>query len=62
MKMSELNSSLVAMIDKNNLVRVDWVEIEKNVEKYLKGEKDTINSWSFVLWNVKHNHARNLND
>jgi hypothetical protein len=62
MKMSELNSSLVAMIDKNNLVRVDWVEIEKNVEKYLKGEKDTINSWSFVLWNVKHNQARNLND
>ena len=60
--MSELNSSLVAMIDKNNLVRVDWVEIEKNVEKYLKGEKDTINSWSFVLWNVKHNQARNLND
>ena len=62
MKMSELNSSLVAMIDKNNLVRVDCVEIEKNVEKYLKGEKDTINSWSFVLWNVKHNQARNLND
>ena len=62
MKMSELNSSLVAMIDKNNLVRVDWVEIEKNVEKYLKGEKDTINSWSFVLWNVKHNQSRNLND
>jgi hypothetical protein len=62
MKMSELNSSVVVMIDKNNLVRIDWSEIEKEVEKYLNGEKDTHNMWCFVLWNVKHNHARNLND
>jgi len=62
MNFKEPNNSVVAMIDKNNLVKVDWQEVERCTNEYLKGNKDTINSWCFVLWNVKHQQARLLND
>jgi len=57
----DVNGGITAMIDKNNLVSVDWVEVEKKVNDYLNGDKSTPATWCFVLWNVKHCQARSLN-
>ena len=59
---NEIDGKIAAVIDKNNLVRVDWVVIENYVNDYMKGDKNLTNCWCFLLWNVKHNQARNLND
>ena len=37
----DVNGGITAMIDKNNLVSVDWVEVEKKVNDYLNGDKST---------------------
>ena len=59
---NEIDGKIAVIVDKNNLVRVDWVVVEQHVNDYMKGDKNSTNCWCFVLWNVKHNQARSLND